>query len=290
MTEEAEEFQEQEEGGEEREVFTPDAPEIDDQGDNEADRERARLSGWKPQDEANLPEGKWRSAKEFNEVGKRAPELLKENKLMFDKIQQLNDNVTKMAQNQFDMVAEARVDARSKVIAELELTKRNAVSEADEDAYDRADQAVKQELRKAQEEHQQATPQQPTVDPVFYQWQNQPGNEWYGTDTQKTAAADAYAQRIMGDPKYNGNTMLFYQDVGAYVERFNAAPAVPGASKTETGGRPTRRQAKKDKSFTDLGRDAKAAWESQKNMKVGGKLIFANKEEFATKYFATYGD
>jgi hypothetical protein len=180
------------------------------------------------------------------------------------------------------------------VIAELEEEKRKAVGEADEDAYDRADQAVRRELKAAQDDEQKfATPQQPVYDPVFLQWKAQPENAWYDTDPQKKAFADSYSQRLaQSNPAYQTNTMMLYQDVARAVEQAFASPqSKPAASKTETNGRPARRSTKpKEKTFKDLDKAAKAAWESQKDMKVGGKLVFENKEDFAKKYFASYGE
>ena len=190
----------------------------DDEGDPEPSEEQARRLGWKPKDEFKGDASQWRDWQDFlNEDLSNAPQLKATVKLLKRRLDQ-TDRRYKKLESTLDEAKEyfskAEQRAYDRAVADIKAKQRAAVALADEDAYDEADEELKQLEKDAKAGKTAKAPEvDPEVTKTFRKWERD--NDWYGTNEVMTAAADAIAKK-MGS--YSDNDM----DPDEYLEELTA--------------------------------------------------------------------
>ena len=168
----------------------------------------ARKQGWKPKEEFDGPQDKWRPAKEFVDRGNEDPRILRSR---VDKLDKLYEGVKK--QWQADLKAKEaefneRVERHSRMAEralreqrqtyeqQIAAAKREATLTGDVERYDQIEQherAVKQQWARDDKEtapQAQTTARAPTPAPEVNNWIAK--NPWFNKDHALTEVATAY--------------------------------------------------------------------------------------------------
>jgi hypothetical protein len=162
----------------------PEAPSIE---------ERAREMGWRPKEEWEGPEDKWREADEYVKRGEEfLPIVQARARALEDKIKKQEEAYAARLQKIEEFNQRAMERQRAEFEAEkkrLQEEERQAVREADEDAYE-AIQRRKQELER------QVSPEaaQPQGDQKAIEWAQR--NPWFTQDRELHDIAVAAAGRV----------------------------------------------------------------------------------------------
>lgn len=242
------------------------------------EKDRARRMGWSDEDHFRGDKSKWVDARTFL---KKGDEMLP---VMRERLRKQDDDIKNMRQELHQVVqtqGEFERATRERVEAEFEERKRQAVEQADTDAYD----AVHQEERKWREGQQapaqQATP--PQGNAILEAWKTK--NDWFETDPELTEFADDISGVITArQPHLRGTAELLDKIADrtrrAFPDKFQnprreGASAVEGAT-GPTGGRASGRK----KTYNDLPQAARAKCDEYvENNWVGSK------EEYVATYF-----
>lgn len=143
--------------------------------------ERAREMGWRPKEEWEGPEDKWREADEYVKRGEEfLPIVQARARALEDKIKKQEEAYAARLQKIEEFNQRAMERQRAEFEAEkkrLQEEERQAVREADEDAYE-AIQKRKQEL----EQTAPQPAQQPQGDPKVDEWTKR--NPWFNQDQE----------------------------------------------------------------------------------------------------------
>lgn len=162
--------------------------------------EQARAQGWSPKEEWRGPEDKWVDAETFLKRGEEiAPVMRERNKHLTRDIAEMKQ----LLQIQHQSIAKAREQGYRQAIEELNEKQREAVRNADEEAFDAAERKKAKILKAYDEEHQA---QQPQIDPVFIEWCED--NEWYQNDPDLAAYADGIGPRVARESGMSGKKLL----------------------------------------------------------------------------------
>jgi hypothetical protein len=168
------EFDEQEETSEIEDVSDDDVEEetveeeVDDQEEidphEQAEMERARAQGWRPEEEYKGPPGKWKDYKEFNAVGDRIASKLN-NKI--DRLEDSNRKQQDMIKQLIKAQGQVAKQAQEEALAKLRAQKREAIelgdADAVEDLEEKIDQVKSTKAIEVEEEKPEAKPVDPEV-------------------------------------------------------------------------------------------------------------------------------
>lgn len=231
----------------------------------------ARSEGWVPQEEWNGPDEKWVDAKTFVDRGEKIAGILKSKVSRLEEdIARLNESNKKFGEYHRSQIQREH-EKNQKLIKELEALRKQAISEGDGDAFDRADRQLT-ELR----QQQRLEPDAGTSQKLAEAWLSE--NQWYQTNRKLGAYADGIAERVIAEG-YTGKAYFdeltrrvkqdFPEEFGN--KRRSGSPDVEGGGDREVTN-------SKSKTYSNLPADAKAACD--RFVRDG----FMTKEDFVAQY------
>lgn len=172
----------------------------DDESDPEPSEEQARRLGWKPKDEFKGDASQWRDWQDFlNEDLSNAPQLKATVKLLKRRLDQTDRRYKKLESTldeAKDYFSKAEQRAYDRAVSDIKAKQRAAVALADEDAYEAADEELKQLEKDAKAGKPAAKPEaDPEMQRVYRKWKRD--NDWYGVDEAMTVVADKIADKLI---------------------------------------------------------------------------------------------
>jgi hypothetical protein len=250
-----------------------------DDGITDEEKDRARRMGWADEDHFRGDKSKWVDARTFLKKGEEMLPVLRE------RLRKQDDDIKHMREELHQVVrtqGEFERTTRERVEAEFEERKRQAVEQADTDAYD----AVYQEERKWREKQATAQPNDqlaPRGNAILEAWKSE--NEWFETDPELTEFADDISGVIIArEPHLKGTAKLLdkiaERTKRAFPDKFqnprrDGSSAVEGAT-GPTGGRAGGRK----KTYNDLPQAARAKCDEY----VANNWV-QSKEQYVADYF-----
>lgn len=209
----------------------------------------ARAQGWAGAENWKGDPKDFKSAEQFVKDGEKIPAILKSKvERLENRVEQLLDSNKKFNEFSQKSLAKERKE-KDKVIKELQAVRKQAVTDGDGDAFDRADQQIN-DLREEPEPTQE-------LDPAAKQWLE--NNNWYQTNDTLAAFADGIADRLVGQG-YTGQAYfdeLTKRTQEAFPDQFkNKNRQKPNSV---DGGTPPVKSSS-GRTFNDLPKEAKAAY------------------------------
>lgn len=229
----------------------PEVPEVPATPDYES---IAREQGWVPEDEWEGAPDQWKTAEKFVEDGKNIlPLVQKRLEKAEGRIEQLNSTNAELKQF-FDKALDKQKRANAELRKELERQRVRAVTEGDGQAFQEAEDQLRQ-----LDQEDSAVQQNPELPPGGQEWLD--ANEWYATpdragDSDLTAFADGVAERIRAEG-YTGKA--YFNEItrrtqAAFPQKFGQSRR--SAPSVETDGEPKEVSDPKARSFKNLPREA----------------------------------
>lgn len=226
--------------------------------------EEARRDGWKPQKDwvaaGNDPD-KWKEAQEFVERGEEILPIVKAR--LGKQIESLEQRVESLLQTnqKFSEFSEKAIqrerDEKTRLLGELKVARKKAVSEGDGDKFEQADEQIKK--LEADDDTVIIGDQQALEQSVVKWFQD---NEIFNTNRTAQALLDGFSNEVkLANPGLTGPPLL--DKIKARVEQ--EAPELFENPKRKTGDGVTAPSGTggggggKGRSFDDLPADAKAA-------------------------------
>jgi hypothetical protein len=230
--------------------------------------------GWAPEDQWRGDPSDWVDAKVFIQQGHGRLKTSLRNQ---DRdIAEMKDTMKRMLAVQEGVQKRAYEQA----LTDLKRQQREAATEGDIEAYDKAAQGI-DDLAAQQSENGAAKANggdAAKLDPdfnIFHQ-----DNPWYGEDVKMTA----YAEQIAPVVARHAQGPAFYRRIAEEVRKEFPAhfknPARSGAARVEGGGSTAARRGKAKKGYSDLPAEAKAACD-----KFVAQGLFAKPEDYVREYF-----
>ena len=230
--------------------------------------------GWAPQEQWKGDPDKWKTAEQFVKDGENINGILKsrldrqDNRI--NELLESNKALAKMGKK----ALEREKAEKEKLMEELSQARKQAIIDADGDAFEKADEALSS-LRNAKEEVDETPP----LAPVAQDWLKD--NKWYGTNTHMSIQADGIADRLRA-AGYDDTSQGYFEELTrqvkeAFPNEFEN-PARKRAGLTEEGGERGSEGSGK-KTFDDLPADAKAQYEAFKRDIPG-----FTKEDYVAQY------
>jgi hypothetical protein len=218
----------------------------EEQRDYEAE---AKEQGWAPEEEWRGKPEDFKSAEQFIKDGENIPAILKSKvEKLEGRVEQLLDSNKKFNEMSQRTLKKER-EEKEKAIAQLEDVRKQAITEGDGEAFDRADKQIN-ELR------EDIQPQTPEIDPVAKKWLD--SNPWYETNDKLAVHADGLADRLVAKG-YTGQAYfdeLTRQVHEAFPEEFgNKNRSKPSSVESATPSSPSSKHT-----FDSLPADAKEAY------------------------------
>lgn len=261
--------------------------------------QRARAMGWRPQEEFNGDQSKWKTADEFVAKGENDLPVLREN--LRRTTSTITDLQARMARQEQDFKSTiSRVEKMSEAALQRQrdqlesnwaAAQRNATASGDLEHYDRLEAGKKAAIadfdRQVGEVRQPAVQEQPkptpqSEDPVFQAWHKK--NPWYLTDHEMTAVAEAYSQTLVRQnptqPLEDNMRDTENWMRKRYPEKFGVTAGAPPA--VEGGGTRMTASASRGKGWNDLPGDARA--QGAKFIKDG---LFKDQNDYAKEYWSS---
>jgi len=232
----------------------------------------ASKEGWAPKDQWKGDPERWKTSQQFVEDGEKIVPILKSKVDRLDQRvgQLLNSNRQLNESTQRSIEKERKENAR--LIAELGVVRKQAITDSDGDAFDNADRQI-QTLRETQE---QPVAQVTDWDQRSVQFVKD--NPWYNTNSklatfanglQGPVEADGFSGQSFFDEVARRTKEAFPEDFGN-KNRSNANSVESGGTVTPPSGGQT---------FNDLPPDAKAAFKDFERDIPG-----YTKEQYLTDY------
>lgn len=157
----------------------------EDQRDYEAE---AKAQGWAPEDQWRGKPEDFKSAEEFVKAGENIPAILKSKvDRLEDRVEQLLDSNKKLNEMSQRTLQKERKEKQG-LIAELEEARKQAITEGDGEAFDRADKQINDLKR-------EDIPPEQQLDPMAKNWLD--NNPWYESNGTLAAYADGLADRLV---------------------------------------------------------------------------------------------
>lgn len=243
----------------------------------------ARLLGWKPLEEFDGPEEKFKPAEEFLAEGKRINGFLRKDlDKLRDQLTRRDHDIAELKQTIAEFAAfhrETEKKAYERAKAELLAAKKDAIREGDGDRVVEIEEKIEQ-LREVKPVTG-TIPPPPQVDPVFAGWVDE--NKWFAENQKLRAVANSYGELLRQEqPGLVGRPFL--DEVRRRVsEDFPAAFGNPERSRPSAvagSGEARSGTAGGKRSFSELPADAKA--QCEKFVKQG---LVASREQYVKDYF-----
>jgi len=227
------------------EAVKEDSVQTEDTRDYEAE---AKAQGWAPEEEWRGKPEDFKSAEQFIKDGESIPAILK------SKVDKLEGRVEELLEsnkkfNEFSQRSlEKERKEKEKLISQLEEARKQAITEGDGEAFDRADRQIN-DLRNDNQPPQ-------GLDPVAKKWLD--ANPWYETNAKLAIHADGLADRLVAQG-YTGQAYfdeLTKQVREAFPEEFgNRNRSKPSSVESATPSSPSSKRT-----FDSLPADAKEAY------------------------------
>lgn len=244
--------------------------------------DRARGMGWIPKDEFRGDPERWRPADEYVQRGDEMLPIMKAQMAKYEaKISALQgtvdgqrENTEKLLKMSEKMEEKAYDKARNDLVKKQSL----AIKEGDSDTWE-ALENEKFNLEKPQPVAE-VTPKQ-QVSPELQAWQDK--NEWYTTDEDMTAVANAHLQALRtqnpGMPFQTLLTNIEGRVKAAFPHKFeNPARDIPAAVDSSSTAPPAESTGKK--TYSGLPADAK------EQCRIGIEQgLFKTKEDYVKSYY-----
>jgi len=216
--------------------------------------QEARKEGWVPQDEWKGDPEKWKPAEKFVEDGKNINGILRSKvDRLEERVEQLLDSNKQL--NEFSQrTIEKERKEKTSLINELKAARKQAVTDGDGDAYERANdqiQNLQEDLRPAPEK----------LDPVAQTWLRE--NSWYESNRKLHAFADGVADQLIESGYVPGSKAYFDELTSQVKETFPEEfenKNRGGAAAVETPGKESKKDSEA-KTFDNLPPEAKAQFE-----------------------------
>jgi hypothetical protein len=157
----------------------------EDQRDYEAE---AKAQGWAPEEQWRGKPEDFKTAEEFVKAGESIPAILKSKvDKLESRVEQLLDSNKKLNEMSQRTLQKERKE-KENLIAELEEARKQAITEGDGDAFDRADKQINDLKR-------EDIPPEQKLDPMAKNWLD--NNPWYESNGTLAAYADGLADRLV---------------------------------------------------------------------------------------------
>lgn len=194
------------------------------------EEDKARLSGWKPQEEWEGNPEEWIDARTFNKNGEyieHIKSLSSENKKAQKKLAKLEKEFATLAEHHSKV---AQIE-REKAMKELKAARKEAFSVLDMDKVEeiesRMDDLRDEEYRSKNSVKETGSQSNPAVDA----WMEQ--NTWYGSDELLTAAANGLIQQAINkDPSRSEDAEGVLEEVALKLKK--EFPNKFGTARTRT--------------------------------------------------------
>lgn len=234
----------------------PDNLDVLDDEITDEEKDRARRMGWADEDHFRGDKSKWVDARTFLKKGDEMLPVLRERlRKQDDDIKHMRGELQQVVQTQ----GEFERATRERVEREFAERKRQAVEQADTDAYDSVDKEEQQWREKQKPSAPPATA--PRGNAILEAWKSK--NDWFETDPELTEFADDISGVITArQPHLKGTAKLLdkiaERTKQAFPDKFQnprreGSSAVEGAT-GPTGGRGNGRK----KTYNDLPQQARA--------------------------------
>jgi hypothetical protein len=208
----------------------------------------ARKQGWAPLDDWKGDPKDFKSAEQFVKDGEQIPAIMK------SKIEKLEGRVEQLLEsnkrfNEFSQRSlEKEKKEKQKVIQELEQLRKQAITDGDGEAFDRADKQLSD--LKSEEIDTNG------IDPLAKNWLE--NNSWYETNVKLAAYADGIADRLVAQG-YTGRA-YFEQLTKNVKEAFPDEFGNKRRSQPNTVEAGTEAVTGSERTFSDLPKEAKDAF------------------------------
>lgn len=225
--------------------------------DQDIEKEAA-LMGWQPKEQFRGNPEEWADAETYVKRGREImPILRKNNERLIAKVMEL-DKARMEDRRTFEELHKFQQDAlereRAATLAALRATRREAIEQADGEAFERAEQQIREV--EAYKPPAAPAPAPPLVDPNFAEWHEK--NDWYTRDKALTALADSLID-VVASEGFEPRSPEFLEEIGRRVRQ--SAPAKftnPNRARPAAVDPPAPRQRKPaGKSYDDLPQEAK---------------------------------
>ena len=216
--------------------------------------------GWRPENEFEGKEGNWKTAKEYINHGEfigQINELKREVKAQKSDFDERLENTNKLN--------EAR---RKSELADLKKTQREAVNNADEDAYDNAQAKIEQ-----LEEQTEVKPAAQGKDPAIVEWESK--NAWINNPNDEKASIAQGIWNNYSNQNPNCTAQQALDHVDSRLEKLYPT-GNPRREQPDTNETPTRKPRQKGRELTmgDLTQDEQAEWN------MYGSVMFKDQKSF----------
>lgn len=215
----------------------------------------ASKEGWAPQEQWKGDSSKWKTAQKFVEDGENINGILKSRLDRQDtRIGELLETNKQFASMSKKALAKEKAESE-RLVGELSTARKQAITDGDGDAFEKADDAI--QTLKAQAPIESA----PQMAPAASDWLA--GNDWYGKNQSLSIQADVISDRLRA-AGYDDTSAGYFEELttqvhAAFPNEFEN-PNRQRASSTEAGG-DRGSEASGKKTFDDLPADAKAQYE-----------------------------
>lgn len=243
----------------------------------------ARLLGWRPLEEFDGPEDKFRSAEDFLAEGKRINGFLRKDlDKLRNEVSRRDQDIAELKQTLSEFAAfhrETEKKAYERAKAELLAAKKDAIREGDGDKVVELEEKMEQ-LRELDPGKLAPKAPPPQVDPVFAGWVNE--NKWFAENAKLRVVANGYgellrqeAPGLVGRPFLDEVKRRVAEDFPAAFgnQERNRPAAVAGSGET-------RERSSGKRGYNDLPPDARTMCD--KFVKQG---LVASRDQYVKEYF-----
>ena len=244
--------------GLETEIPEGDPPEKPDT--SEIEREAA-LMGHVPRDQFRGNPDDWIDAETFVRRGREVmPILRKNNERLLNKVVDLENQLVgdRKTFEEFRKFQEDAINRqKSEALEQLRAARREAISTGDGDAFDRADEQIRQVESYQVPDAVKSRPVEQPPNPVFAEWLDH--NEWFNKDAALRTVADSLVEVIKAEGVHSIGGPEFLEEVTRRVRAIAPAkfqnPARMAAAAVDAPAPRTRKPG--GKSYDDLPAEAK---------------------------------
>jgi len=180
--------------------------------------DKARQSGWKPQEEWDGDPDDWVDAKTFNQRGEYL-ERIKSQSSLIKKIEKKLGEQEKTIKELAEYNRNIATIEREKALKELKNLKKEALDLADHDKVIEIDDRIAELQQQAKQQQQQEIQekQEPELDPAVVDWIEE--NPWYENDPALQGAVNGLvAALIKKDPELKGRPRDVLEQVTAQLK------------------------------------------------------------------------
>ena len=226
-----------------------------------ASEEKARASGWVPENEWKGDADQWVDAKEYNFRGELMDRISEQSSILNNLKGQIDER-DKTIKDMVSMQSKIADREYKRALNDLKKAKAIAIEEGEGEKVVEIDEEIDAlEEKRAEIEQPAEAPVAPNTPPEVVSWLQDPKNQWYNRDPFLKSVADAYAANILREhPNLTPTDVLSRMESAIKKElphKFNggAAPSVD-----DGGGDATNRTRSNQRTprFADLDEEQQA--------------------------------